>query len=316
MLKFLPILFVFILKSHEINAIEIDFEGEKKFYSRKTLGKENLVVIQTVTSSGQSFVIRKGRKHGVSNHQLALFSTDKISILCRAIEVSRDHSLWRVEDKRAITPFRKRQFVVFNNSPDSLFDQIPSLKKRLELEIKRRLRKFKPYWVIRGSGSYGIYESVSEIKSGRNSTRLGSQLSLLWYHNLMKQIDWGVGMRGDAEVASLKDNPKLIIPSIRYFFIGELIYHFPFLRTSKSHFYGGLALGIGPSFTEISDAISVGYSAALPIMRLGIYTKLSRNRAFLVEGVAEGVAMRERFQDGTSQTSNIANLKISIGLKF
>ena len=51
-------------------------------------------------------------------------------------------------------------------------------------------------------------------------------------------------------------------------------------------------------------------------MRLGLETTVAKGRAFLLEGVAEGVSMNESFEDGTKQNTNIANLKISFGYKF
>ena len=36
----------------------------------------------------------------------------------------------------------------------------------------------------------------------------------------------------------------------------------------------------------------------------------------LAEIIAEGVAMQESFDDGTDQSTNIANIKLSLGYRF
>ena len=96
----------------------------------------------------------------------------------------------------------------------------------------------------------------------------------------------------------------------------ELLYHFPYLKTKSTHFYGGIGLGAGYSQTSVSESVSTGFAVAIPVMRLGLETTVSKGRAFLLEGVAEGVSMNESFEDGTEQNTNIANLKLSLGYKF
>ena len=93
----------------------------------------------------------------------------------------------------AIVPFEKGEYVVYNNSTESLFDQIPSLRKRLEAEIERRNFIPKPYWVLRGNGSVGVYESVSDISSNRVELRAGTQFELNNYYFFDRRIDWGWG---------------------------------------------------------------------------------------------------------------------------
>ena len=51
-------------------------------------------------------------------------------------------------------------------------------------------------------------------------------------------------------------------------------------------------------------------------MRLGLETKFSDEHTFMFEIIAEGISMQESFDDGTLQTTNIANLKLSLGYKF
>lgn len=300
----------------DINDLREDEKLEEVFYQTKTIGKERLIVIQTISQSKRTIVVRLGHAQGIRSGAKALFSTDKISVLMTAKEVSRNSSLWVVDDPGAIVPFEKGEYVVYNNSTESLFDQIPSLRKRLEAEIERRNFIPKPYWVLRGNGSVGVYESVSDISSNRVELRAGTQFELNNYYFFDRRIDWGWGLRGDIEIAVIESEPRLQIPTTRFLLTGEFLYHFPFFKTSISHFYAGLGLGIGPSITEVSDAISAGYAVSIPVMRLGLETRVSDDHTILAEIIAEGVSMQEKFDDGTLQTTNIANIKLSLGYKF
>lgn len=294
-------------------------EEDKKqtvFYKNKQLGQESIVIVQSISSSKKTLVIRKGRKDLISPGMEGLISTDKICILAKAKQVSRFYSIWEVVDQEAIFPFEVKDYVVFNSSTVSLFDQIPSLRERLNAEIKRRNYIPPSVWVLRGSGTMGIYESVSDTGSSIVEDRLGAQFSIYSYKHLANRLELGFGLRLDLERAVLKSTPRLEIPTNRYFVLSELLYHFPYLKTQSTHFYGGIGLGVGYSQTSISESISSGLAVAIPVMRLGLETKINEERSLLIEGVAEGISMQESFKDGTKQDTNIANLKFSIGLKF
>ena len=289
---------------------------QTEFYKNKQMGNEFLVIVQSISSTKKTIVIRKGRKDLLSPGMEGLFSTDKISILAKARQVSRFYSIWEVVDQQAIFPFEPKDYIVFNSSTISLFDQIPGLRDRLNAEIKRKQFVPKPMYAIRGAGTMGVYETVSDTGSSLTDQRLGMQFSVTRYSTLATRLEWGFGVRFDLEKAVLKSTPRLEIPSNRFLGLIELLYHFPYLKTQSTHFYGGVALGAGYSETSISESVSTGFAAAIPIMRLGLETALPNKHSFLLEGVAEGISMREKFEDGTEQNTNIANIKISLGYKF
>ena len=308
----------FFYDNYDEDVEDLPEEDKKQtiFYKDKQMGQEALVIIQSISKTNKTLVIRRGRKDLLAPGMEGLFSTDSISILARARQVSRFYSIWEVVDPDAQFPFKVKDYVVFNSSTVSLFDQIPSLKKRLNAELKRRKYVPPTVWVLRGVGTIGIYESVSDTGSSLVEDRLGAQMSIFRYSHLANRLELGFGLRLDLERAVLKSTPRLEIPTNRYLFLSELIYHFPYLKTNATHFYGGLGFGVGYSQTSVSESISTGLAVAIPIMRLGMETVVSKGNSFLIEGVAEGVSMQESFEDGTEQNTNIANLKISFGYKF
>ena len=85
-------------------------------------------------------VVRLGRNVQIRPGMESLFPTDKISLRMKVKESSRLHSLWEVVDPNATIPFERGEFIVFNQSTESLFDQIPSLKKRLKKLEKKKIK--------------------------------------------------------------------------------------------------------------------------------------------------------------------------------
>ncbi len=278
-------------------------------------GDDNLVIIQTVSSSRRSFVIHRGAKDGISTNQLALFSTEKISLLCRAIEVAHDHSLWRVDEPMASVPFQKRQFVAYTSSLETIWTKIPSLKDLLQKQIRFSLSKPKPYWLLRGSISYGLYESISETLPDSTKRRSGQQFEALWNFNFSKNIDGGLGARLDNETAILSTQ-DLSVESRRMFILSELTYMFPPFSATKNYVYLTATVGLGTSSTSVNENTSSGTAAILPALHLGLATHVSQQNYFMVEGVIESIAVKEKFADGTLQESNIVNAKLTLGYRF
>lgn len=282
---------------------------------KTNFGEENLVIIQSISSSRRSFIIHRGAKDGISTNQLALFSTEKVSLLCRAIEVAHDHSLWKVDEPMASIPFQKRQFVVYTPSLETIWTKIPSLKDVLQKQIRVALAKPKPYWLIRGAMSYGLYESVSETDAESTRRRTGQQVEMLWNFNFSKNLDWGLGARIDNEKALLSVE-DLVVESRRMFAISELTYTFPPIGGTKNYFYMTATVGLGTSSTTINDNTSSGSAGILPAFHIGLATNTTENNYFMIEAVLESIAVKESFQDGTEQDTNIVNAKLALGFRF
>lgn len=77
------------------------------------LPNDELLIIQAVATTKKNFVVRKGFDDGVALGQESLFSTNSLSVLCKAVEVSRFHSLWVPLDKRTMVPFEKKRLCNF-----------------------------------------------------------------------------------------------------------------------------------------------------------------------------------------------------------
>ena len=300
---------------HRPSLAQVNSNLDSSMRLNTVSGEEELVIIQTVSASRATFVIRKGAREGAVLHQKALFSTDKVSILCKAIEVTSEYSLWQVADPKMQVPFQKRQFVVLNTSLETIWQKIPHLKEELTKRVAQAKAKPVPYWIVRAGSSRGVYASVSETGSQTSTERVGLQFDGSYNSKLLESVDYSLGLRMDNET-SKQESPNLVVSTVRYFVTAELTYNFPDFTNTSNHFYSSAGGGIGTSETSVADAKSAGTAFLGPVFRFGLRTKLSEKYSLLVEGAAEAISMNETFADGTRQTTNIVNGKFSVGFRF
>jgi hypothetical protein len=298
----------------QLQAIDYGTDPTTPMRLKTDVGYENMVVIQTISTSRQSFVVRKGARHGISKHQRALFSTEQVSLLCKAIEVTHEFTLWEVEDPLASVPFTKDQMVVFSTSLETIWTKVPALRGKLQQFMLTKDIVPPPYFLVRGGMSRGLSESVSDTGASSTIERGGYHFEALYYFNFAKQLDMGFGGRFDQESA-LIDQSDLSVPTTRLFVIGQLTYRFPELRGTRNYFYLTAGVGYGTSTTTINDATSAGTAYVLPSFHFGLMT-LGEKYGFAVELVGEAVGQQEQFLDGTTQNTNMINAKFSAALRF
>ena len=287
-------------------------ETQKPLVESWELPNDELVIIQAVSTTKKNFVVRRGFDEGVSVGQESLFSTDNFSILCRAVEVTRHHSLWVPLDKRAEVPFDRKDYVTFSNNVEKVSIKIADIVEQKKVIAKW---KRKSYGIFRFSVSAAMWESVSETNAEREANRGGFQVEGYQSNRIYESIELAIGARIDQETAII-DESNLEIPTTRYMLMGEILYNFPAMEGSRDHFYAALGGGIGLTRTTVNEEINSGIAYLAPIVRLGYLKSLSPKYSLLLEGVGEGISMEEKLENDDIQTTNIINLKFSIGLKF
>tara|TARA_R110000868_G_scaffold61524_4_gene186993 strand:+ start:9248 stop:10156 length:909 start_codon:yes stop_codon:yes gene_type:complete len=291
------------------------------FISEASWAKEELLIIQSVSNTKRTFVIRKGKAEGVLVHQESLFTNEKFSLSARAIEVTRDYSLWQISDTRATVPFQKGETVNYTNTIENLYTEIPLLRydpKELAKEARERNRisQLRPEkWLLRGNLSFTLSESITETQASLESSRSGISFEAQRLWSFHPKMTAGFGIRYDQENTSLTE-PNIDIPTTRILGIADFIYHFDQIGESRNHLYLGLGIGIGTSVTQVDEATSSGLATLLPSARLGYAMALSNGMSMVVETIAESISSSETFEDGQQQNTNLVNAKIAVGIKF
>lgn len=283
--------------------------------------KEELIIIQSVSSTKKTFVVRKGKAEGVLPNQESLFTNEKFSLAARAIEVNRDFSLWQLSDTRAIVPFQKGETVNYTNTIENLYTEIPMLRfdpKELAEQARERNRIAtlrQETWMIRGNLSYTMSESITDTAADLESSRSGINLELQRLWSFHPNMTLGFGLRYDKENTSL-ENPNIDIPTTRVMGVADFVYHFEGFGDRGDHLYLGVGIGVGRSTTQIDDSTSTGLATLLPAARFGYQKQLSNGVALIAETIAESVSATESFTDGPEQKTNLVNAKFAIGIKF
>lgn len=311
------ILIFFLLYSPTSFSAQIDGGDDAVLKTASDL--EKLIVVQAISTTQKTFVLRLGRAENITPGVRALFSTEKVSVVGECIEASREYSLWKPWEPLANIPFKKGQIITYNNNLDSIWYKIPELKDTLEEKKQALLMVPEPYWIFRYSVAKTFQQSTTETDAELGPDRKAQQMELTYNKHLYRRLDWGFGVRYDQETATIKEtssSPNLTIPSNRYYLIGEVTFNFDKLKKTMNNMYAGIGTGIGYSTTKVDSAISTGTAILFPLVRVGFLTNLKNNWSLLTEVVGEAIGTREKFSGGDVQTTNIMNAKITIGLRF
>lgn len=293
-------------------------EVKKEKPIRKT--REELMVVQTVSNDRHSFVVSKGVKDGVFRGQEIIYANENVSILCKAIETSRDFSLWMPIDKNITIPFNKDEIISYNSHVygNVALDIVGDYNDIIPAdEYNTELRKFRisNNFSLKGSLEKGLFQSSSDVSADKNSTRDGYTLALEYNYRFMPEFEMSFGGRLDNEIYRIT-NPQLDIPTSRTMATVAATYHILSLSSGRNNFYLTLAAGLGTSKTTVNEQVSSGYVTLLPEVRLGYLVPFSKSVALLFEGSVESISSHESFSDSSTQVTNILNTKFSLGLRF
>ena len=283
-------------------------------------GKEELVIVQTASTDGHTFVISKGLKEGIFKGMEVTFSNGNTSLVCKAIEVNRLYSLWKPLDQNAIIPFRREDIISYNShaygnvSLDVVADYNNITPQINFDEVYKKFRSLDNLSAKLALNNAFSYSSTS-VDSKNNTGGLGYSLSFEYNQRWFPEIELSYGLRYDTQTYLLK-NPELDIPNNRILGIASINYHLTAFSTSSSNFYVGLTAGLGQSTTTINQTKSKGLVTLLPEARLGYLRPVNTELAMIFEASFESLSSNEKFSDNSVQTTNLINVKATFGLKF
>jgi hypothetical protein len=281
---------------------------------------EELMVVQTVSKDRRSFVVAKGVKDGVMKGQEIIYANENVSILCKALEVNRNYSLWVPVDKNVNIPFNKEEFVSYNshaygNVALDIVGDIYNLTPEVNYDILFKKFRTSDNFSLKASFDQGLSQSSSDVSADKNSKRSGYTFTLEYNFRFLPEFEMSIGGRIDNEVYRLT-SPELDIPTTRTMVTAAATYHFTNFSKDKNNFYLTLATGIGKSTTTVNNEKSTGIVTLLPEARFGYLMPFSKSVAMIFEASIESLSAHEKFQDQTEQVTNILNSKFSIGLRF
>ncbi len=289
-------------------------------FSTLALASDELAIIQTVSNSKKTFVIQKGLKEGVSKGQEIVFSTESVSINCKAVEVNREYSLWRPLNQEVLIPFKKNDIVNLNSHLGGSvgIDVISSADAKLPPpspeEILRRMRNLNSI-ALRFSYGGALAQNTSSISPEKNSKKVGWDVGADYNFRFHPTLEGLFGFRFDSEIYRTS-SPELDIPTNRSFLVAGFTYHLTEFSDNANNYYISLIGGIGRSSTTVSEEVASGMALMLPQVRLGYLMAVGSASSLAIEGSVESISTKETFTDQSEQNSDVINIKISGAWRF
>ena len=302
--------------------------------------REEVVVVQGVSDDGRSFVVRRGRIHGIVEGMEALFSTDKSSIAARVAEMSRETSLWTMSEPRGSAPFAAEDMVLFSNDLGNLAAKTPTAppeealwgggdvieeEGRLDLLARSRLNRRRRALgtggrrlILRAGLASALRETVSGVPAMGGSRRSGLRLEGLHSWPLGPGADAALGFRLDRDSA-VQTSPRLVVAVSRALVAAEATVRLNALGVLAGGVPGGLYLGLGAAYgasrSEAAGLAGSGRALVLPAVKAGHEMALGGRWSLLLEGGVEYAHSSETLAGGLGeQETGVLGAKASLGL--
>lgn len=283
-----------------------------------SVATDELIIVQSISSTRKSFVIQKGMKEGISKGQISLFGTSRISFSAISTEVNRNYSVWTPQDPQATIPFTKGEIITYTNSIDEIWNTIPYLKINQfhkNFNEKYKLSANKGLITLQGSFGKALYETTSGVDSSDKSTRSGQDYSIGYGRIWLQKYEALLAIRFDQDT-STTDEITLSIPTQRTMILAKFLYHLSPAPGSPVHFFGGIYAGFGESSTTIDESTRTGNTYLFPGIEVGIQNQFTEDKAIFLALSGEGLFSNESFEDGEKKEGTIYYTKLSLGLKF
>lgn len=270
-----------------------------------------LVVIQSISETKRSFITRNGKRQGVIQGMTGTFTSENISILAKAVNVTGQYAQWEIINREAIIPFEKGSMVTWYPAQEYLWALSPESERKKY--IKSQLVIPRQSFVFRGAVTRGLSESVSDVQAS-NPQRGGYMGEVYYERPITPHLSFDVGLRYEREVVNYTG---ISLITRRNLAMANLIYYFDQLEDllggGKIFVSGGL--GYGYSNTQTIGLSQSGPVGLLPAVKLGLSLPFGQDWDFILDSAFESLQTREEQEGGRVQTTTQTNIKVGFGLR-
>ncbi|MDP7321080.1 MAG: hypothetical protein QF441_10755 [Bacteriovoracaceae bacterium] len=286
------------------------------FFFLSSLYGYELVVIQALSKEKQTFITRNKLATKKSTNEIFVgqdytFTSDNVSLLAKAIEVTEEFVQWEIKNHFTDVPFQRGDIVTRYDAREYLWTLTPE-------KIKRRYVKryvFSPRNSIEAGVSLtrSLSESVTTADA-QNVERGGFQFEGLYRKEFTHNYSLAYGLRYAKDVINL---PETSIINYRFLGLLEGRYYF---EPMEDFYYAqvGLSLGIGfgQSRTENPSQTSFGSALILPSTKISLLIPTeNRKYDFEINAAFESLRLEESDASNFDQTTNLTNAKIGFVLR-
>ena len=269
-----------------------------------------LIIIQGISKTGQTFVTRKGKKDGIARGMQATFTSNDVSIIAKAISVTREFTQWEINNNYTEVPFRKGEIVTFYDTKEYLWALTPE-------EVKQRYVKAELYSPrISLAFHTSFLRGLSESTSGSDSSpaqRGGIIFEGMVEKEFTKKYALAGGIRYSQEVINV-DAASLV--STRFLSIIEGRYYFNKIQSFyNARIMLGLGFGVGQVNLDTAGQTSSGQASIIPITKSALVLPVNKNADMMFEFAFENLRTDVEFEDGSRQSSNDNNARFGLAYK-
>ncbi len=283
-----------------------------------------LMLIESVSTSGKTFVTRSGKEEGFIEGAHGTFTTDELSIQAKAIEVSRDYAVWQIKNSKISAPFKRGETVTFNLSQEAVWLKVekPNFEDPETAELYAQFtepgmpHKYETVSniTLRGAFASGVNESISNSNSDVDPRRRKINATLTYGTDFSKGITVDFGVRLEREQTTLN---SIEIESNRNFLLFGTTFYIRSLKFAETLTpFISTKLGIGQSSSRYPDYTQSGFAYLLPDVSLGVNIRSSWSWSYLSEAGFESIHIKEETLDQVEQAETQQNTYFAFGLKY
>lgn len=269
-----------------------------------------LIMIQGVSKTKQTFIARMGKQDGIFEGKEATFTANDVSIIAKAISVTREFSQWEISNNYTDVPFRKGEVVTYYDTKEYLWALTP--EKLKQKYIKEEIYHPRLSMAIHSSFLRGISGATSGADNA-STQRGGMSFEGFLEKEYSQNLAFAGGLRYEEEVinvdvASLNAKRFIGIVETRYYFNKIQDFY-------NARFMLALGAGYGQASLETSGQSSAGNAFILPITKGAMVLPIDKFSDLLIEVAFENVRSDLEFEDGSTQGSNDNNFRFGLGYK-
>lgn len=269
-----------------------------------------LVIIQGLSRTKQSFITRTGKDKKVFVGKEATFTAENISIIAKARSVTREFAQWEIVNDYTDVPFKKGQIVTMYDTKEYIWALNPEIIKTKY--IKSKLYKERNSLEASLAFSRGISESVSEVESGSIS-RSGFHFETLFQSEFNRTYSLAYGIRYSKDVINVT---SATLNNTRFLGVIEGRFYFdPIPSFYDAQVSLALGLGYGQSSTKTSGQTSFGQALLLPTTKISLNLPVNKKLDINLGFAFDSLRTEEKLEAGKTQTSNLVNTKFSLGFR-
>ncbi len=295
------------------------------FFFISNLFADELVIVQTVSGTKETFVIRKGAEDGITPGQESLFTNNAISILAKAIEVTKNFSAWKPVMKNAVIPFKKDHYVIYSPSKEKIWQNIAEIHSQISVhqELKENLGEPPEFHcVIKGGLAQSFNTRTTLVSSESEIDRSGQSIEISFGKRVIPEFEMNFGFRLDAEkekVTTKNSTLPITSTSNRYMLTTDFTYHLgnnTRYNNPDSSFYVSLGAAYGQNRASILEHKTKGRAYVFPQAKIGMLRPLNQDRSLVFELIGEGINVVDNFANNTSQETTMFVGRATFGVRF